>query len=61
MNDGSAQDVTDSSQLQVANQAVATVDSHAIVTGVAPGTTVVTATYQSLTATATVTVTVPGP
>jgi uncharacterized protein YjdB len=56
---GSPTDVTATAQWSTANGAVATVASGGLATGVAAGSTTVTASYNGITANATITVTVP--
>ena len=56
MTNGSTQDVTSQSTFQVANTAIATVSSSGLLTGVASGTTAVTATYQTFNAGLSITV-----
>jgi hypothetical protein len=60
LHNGTAQDVTSSTQWSSSNTAVATIDNKANLKTVSQGGTTVTARYGSLTATTTVTVTPPG-
>jgi hypothetical protein len=56
LSDNSTEDVTSKSKFQVANPTFATVSASGVVTGVAPGSTIVTATFQTFNAGVTITV-----
>ena len=59
LSDGTTQDVTSAATWQSSDATIATVSSTGLVTGVAAGNTIVTATYQSITASDTIAVAMP--